>query len=63
MAAFAFARPGLIAMVVFVVLFVIPATLLLTVDRQPSAEIMRTPARPDGCVMFCPEPIAGEGDR
>ncbi|WP_067839594.1 hypothetical protein [Nocardia lijiangensis] len=58
-----FARPGLVALFVFAALFVLPVTLLLTVDREPSGEIPWTPARPDGCVMFCPNPVAGESDR
>lgn len=55
MVAVMLARPGWVAVFVIAALVVLPAALLLTVGRGPSAEIPGTPARPDGCVMFCPD--------
>ncbi|MFI9506800.1 hypothetical protein [Nocardia sp. NPDC052566] len=54
-------RPGWVAVFVLAVMVVLPVTLLLTMGRESAGEIPRTPARPDGCVMFCATSITAQG--
>ncbi|MGW0250817.1 hypothetical protein ACWDYH_29715 [Nocardia goodfellowii] len=53
MSAIVFRNPAMAGAVALVALGVVPVAIVLTTDREPTAEVRHTPARPDGCVMFC----------